>query len=166
MAQARPAASSRTLQQASLVIIAFLIPGIYAFAPRTPSVTKFARQRTLHHHHSFKLHEGRATVTAIASSTGASNEGINSNKSRIRKLISAINPVKSDTARAIRGDGYGPEHNSTILPPADAADAVGVKPTLEASKEEWQRAWKIHRRAMRALHLFDGCQPKDSKLAL
>ena len=66
----------------------------------------------------------------------------------------------------IRGDKYGASNNSTILAPSDAAIKVGVEPTLEATKETWQRAWRLHRFMMRILHRFDKCQPKDSKLAL
>lgn len=47
-----------------------------------------------------------------------------------------------------------------------AAFKVGVKPTLEASKETWQRAWRLHRFMMKHLHKFDSAQPTDSKLAL
>jgi len=41
-----------------------------------------------------------------------------------------------------------------------------VKPPLEASKEAWQRAWKIQKRALPILHLFDRCKPSNSKLNL
>jgi hypothetical protein len=67
----------------------------------------------------------------------------------------------------IRGaDKYGTQNNSTILSPTDAALRVGVKPTKEATKLEWQRAWRMHRVMMKPLHWFDGCRPTDSKLAL
>jgi len=67
----------------------------------------------------------------------------------------------------IRGaNKYGISNNSTILGPADAALKVGVKPTKEATKKEWQMAWKLHRYMMKPLHMWDGCRPKDSKLAL
>jgi hypothetical protein len=63
---------------------------------------------------------------------------------------------------------YGPTNNSTILSPSDAAIAVGVAPTKkDATKTEWQRAWKIHRYLMKTiLHRFDNCYPQDSKLSL
>jgi hypothetical protein len=64
-----------------------------------------------------------------------------------------------------RGARYG---NSTILTPSDAAIAVGVKPTLEASKSMWQTAWKLHRFLLPIVHFraWDKCRMKDSKLAL
>jgi len=82
----------------------------------------------------------------------------NKNKSILNRLF---NSNKSSTI--IRGSKY---ENSTILTPADAANTVNVKPTREATKQEWQRAWKLHRFMMKILHKFDGCKPKDSKLAL
>ena len=64
-----------------------------------------------------------------------------------------------------RGSYY---NNTTILTPSDAAHAVGVVPTLEASKSIWQTAWKLHRLMLPILHfrLWDKCKMKDSKLAL
>jgi hypothetical protein len=74
----------------------------------------------------------------------------------------------SSSTTVIRGaNKYGRTNNSTILSPSDAAIAVGVTPTKEATKTEWQRAWKIHRYLMKTiLHLFDNCYPQDSKLSL
>lgn len=65
----------------------------------------------------------------------------------------------------IRGSLY---NTTTILTPNDAAIAVGVKPTAEASKYTWQTAWKIHRFMLPILHyrIWDRCEMKDSKLAL
>ena len=82
----------------------------------------------------------------------------NKNKSILNRLF---NSKKSSPT--IRGSKYD---NSTILTPVDAATKVNVKPTREATKQEWQRAWKLHRFMMKILHKFDGCKPKDSKLAL
>ena len=81
----------------------------------------------------------------------------NKNKSILNRLFN------SNKSSLIRGSKY---ENSTILTPADAAVKVNVKPTREATKQEWQRAWKLHRFMMKILHKFDGCKPKDSKLAL
>ncbi len=81
-------------------------------------------------------------------------------------LSSSSTRISSSTT-AIRGaNKYGHQNNSTILSPSDAAIKVGVKPTKEATKTEWQRAWKIHRFLMKPLHLFDNCHPQDSKLSL
>ena len=98
----------------------------------------------------------------------------NENATHAAPIESGEGPRKSFLRRlfshgkiAIRGDRYGTANNSTILAPADAAIQVGVEPTLEASKETWQRAWKLHRFMMRAvLHRCDRCRPTDSKLAL
>jgi hypothetical protein len=80
-------------------------------------------------------------------------------------ISTTTSPTQSNNI--IRGaNKYGISNNSTILGPADAALKVGVKPTKEATKQEWQRAWKLHRFMMKPLHMFDGCRPKDSKLAL
>ena len=113
---------------------------------------------------------------AIFSSSATTDDG--------RPLINnnAIDNNQTDTTRKsilhrllrsspsnnnIRGNSYGTINNSTVLSPADAALAVGVKPTKpDATKHEWQRAWKIHRFMMKILHAVDGCKPKDSKLAL
>jgi hypothetical protein len=68
---------------------------------------------------------------------------------------------------SVRGDRYGASNNSTILTPTEAAGVVGVEPSIEATKETWQRAWRLHRFLMtKVLHRFDGCRPKDSKLSL
>jgi len=83
---------------------------------------------------------------------------INSNKSILNRLFNS-----NKSSPIIRGSKY---ENSTILTPANAAIKVNVKPTREATKQEWQRAWKLHRFMMKILHKFDGCKPKDSKLAL
>mmetsp|Transcript_11045 Transcript_11045/g.16297 ORF Transcript_11045/g.16297 Transcript_11045/m.16297 type:complete len:447 (-) Transcript_11045:205-1545(-) len=78
----------------------------------------------------------------------------------------SITPT-TQSHNTIRGSNkYGTSNNSTILTPSDAALKVGVLPTKEATKEEWQRAWKLHRGLMKPLHLGDWCRPKDSKLAL
>lgn len=61
----------------------------------------------------------------------------------------------------IRGDRYGTANNSTILAPSDAAIKVGVEPTMEASKEVWQRAWRIHRFMLPILYRFDRVQSED-----
>ena len=74
---------------------------------------------------------------------------------------------RSKSSNTIRGNNkYGTLNNSTILTPIDAALKVGVAPTRNATKQEWQRAWKIHRYMMKILHKFDECKPTDSKLAL
>mmetsp|Transcript_3330 Transcript_3330/g.5575 ORF Transcript_3330/g.5575 Transcript_3330/m.5575 type:complete len:474 (-) Transcript_3330:271-1692(-) len=78
----------------------------------------------------------------------------------------SITPT-TQSSNIIRGSNkYGTNNNSTILTPSDAAQKVGVLPTKNATKGEWQRAWKLHRGLMKPLHLMDGCRPKDSKLAL
>ena len=82
----------------------------------------------------------------------------NKNKSILNRLFDS-----NKTSPIIRGSKY---ENSTILTPADAAISVNIKPTREATKQEWQRAWKLHRFMMKILHKFDSCEPKDSKLAL
>ena len=76
--------------------------------------------------------------------------------------FSWLRRVKSLT---VRGSHY---NTTTILTPNDAAIAVGVKPTAEASKYTWQTAWRIHRFMLPILHyrLWDRCEMKDSKLAL
>ena len=76
--------------------------------------------------------------------------------------------ISSSTTVVIRGaNKYGHTNNSTIQSPSDAAIQVGVTPTKDATKTEWQRAWKIHRYLMKTiLHLFDNCHPQDSKLSL
>ena len=82
----------------------------------------------------------------------------NKNKSILNRLFNS-----NKSSPTIRGSKY---ENSTILTPADAAIKVNVKATREATKQEWQRAWKLHRFMMKILHKFDRCKPKDSKLAL
>ena len=81
---------------------------------------------------------------------------------------SLLHRLRSKLRRPIRGSRYV-DSNSTILTPSDAALAVGVKPTMEASKATWQTAWKVHRFLLQyVLHsrVWDKCQMKDSKLAL
>eukprot|EP01082_Thalassiosira_pseudonana_P008973 g7712.t1 g7712 contig26:107985-109677(-) len=97
-----------------------------------------------------------AVSPTVLQSSSSSGETIIDGK----PLIPSVNAT-------IRGaNKYGSSNNSTILTPSDAALKVGVRPTLEASKEVWQRAWKLHRFMMKPLHVWDGCQPSDSKLAL
>ena len=71
-------------------------------------------------------------------------------------------------SRIIRREGYATSNNPTILNPHKAAAMVGVEPARDgATKETWQRAWKLHRFMMtKVLHRFDRCRPKDSKLSL
>ena len=89
------------------------------------------------------------------------------NRKSILQKITTHNFKSNTPVPTMRGnDKYGATNNSTILTPSDAAIKVGVRPTLEATKETWQRAWKLHRFMMKWLHYWDGCQPKDSKLAL
>eukprot|EP00804_Cyclotella_cryptica_P014996 CCRYP_000607-RB/>CCRYP_000607-RB protein AED:0.05 eAED:0.05 QI:84/1/1/1/1/1/4/494/482 len=71
----------------------------------------------------------------------------------------------SSASDAVRGSRYQLA-DSTILTPCRAASAVGVRPTLEASKQTWQRAWRLHRALLPLLHCWDACRMKDSKLAL
>ena len=89
-------------------------------------------------------------------------------KSFIQRLFSRNNSnTTNNSNNTIRGNNkYGTLNNSTILTPIDAALKVGVAPTRNATKQEWQRAWKIHRYMMKILHKFDECKPTDSKLAL
>ena len=85
------------------------------------------------------------------------------NKSFIQRLFNR----NKRSNLTIRGNNkYGTQNNSTILTPIDAAIKVSVQPTRNATKQEWQRAWKIHRYMMKILHKFDECKPTDSKLAL
>ena len=91
------------------------------------------------------------------------NQTDTTRKSILHRLFRSSSPSNNN----IRGNSYGTVNNSTVLSPADAALAVGVKPTKpDATKNEWQRAWRIHRFSMKILHAVDGCKPKDSKLAL
>lgn len=96
----------------------------------------------------------------------SSNHGVKTSRISIFKKIKRKFQLKGGDATINRGDKYGTENNSTILTPSDAALKVGVVPTLEASKETWQRAYKLHRFMLRWLHYWDRCQPTDSKLAL
>ena len=68
----------------------------------------------------------------------------------------------------IRGSSrYGSENNSTILSPAEAAAAVGVRPANpKATKGTWKRAWRFHKRMLPLLHVFDRNKPPDSSLSL
>mmetsp|Transcript_9463 Transcript_9463/g.19000 ORF Transcript_9463/g.19000 Transcript_9463/m.19000 type:complete len:538 (+) Transcript_9463:206-1819(+) len=96
----------------------------------------------------------------------SSNHGVKTPRISILKKIKRKFQLKGGDATTNRGDKYGMENNSTILTPSDAALKVGVVPTLEASKETWQRAYKFNRFMLRWLHYWDRCQPTDSKLAL
>ena len=104
----------------------------------------------------------RAVHFQVQNQAGSASSDVDDGPSRGRLAFLR----RMTTRRDIRGDRYGSRNNSTVLAPADAATKVGVKPTLEASKETWQRAWRLHRWAMRYLHMFDSAQPTDSKLAL
>ena len=80
--------------------------------------------------------------------------------SPLRKATSIVQRIIF-TKGVIRGDRYGAANNSTILAPSDAAIKVGVEPTMEASKEVWQRAWRIHRFLLPILYRFDRIQSED-----
>lgn len=67
---------------------------------------------------------------------------------------SSFRPITS-SPDLIRGDRYGTTNNSTIPTPQEVADIVGVRPSREASKRTWQRAWKIHKRALPFLHIIE-----------
>jgi hypothetical protein len=85
-----------------------------------------------------------------------------SSKILTRRHLPPLHPPLH-VASKIRGSHYA---NTTILTPIDAASKVGVRPTLETSKEVWQRAWRLHKAVLPALHFWDACEMKDSKLAL
>ena len=70
-----------------------------------------------------------------------------------------------DGKTAIRGDRYF-NANSTIPHASEVSDKLGVQPPIEASKKTWQRAWKLHKRALPLLHIFDKCKPPNSSLNL
>ncbi|VEU45135.1 unnamed protein product [Pseudo-nitzschia multistriata] len=81
-------------------------------------------------------------------------------------------PVNNATAfktiaqpKLIRGEQYKNE-NSTLPSPEVIAAKLGVRPSKEASKGTWQRAWKLHKRLIPLLHSTDGCKPPDSSLNL
>jgi O-methyltransferase involved in polyketide biosynthesis len=94
-------------------------------------------------------YEGRHAVAAFSVSSGI-----------IRSKQS------SRLGTSFRGSRYQ-STNSTIPTAAEAAQKVGVEPTLNVSKKMWKRAWNIHRAAMpRFLHRFDRLEPPDSKLSL
>lgn len=81
---------------------------------------------------------------------------------------SLLHRLQSKLRQPIRGSRYVGS-NSTILTPTDAAQAVGVQPTFEASKWTWQTAWRVHRFLLQfVLHwrAWDRCRMEDSKLAL
>ena len=65
-----------------------------------------------------------------------------------------------------RGSNYGENNNSTIPDPKQVAMKLNIKPTKEASTKEWQNAWKLLKRILPILHLFDRCKPPDSSLNL
>lgn len=65
-----------------------------------------------------------------------------------------------------RGSKYGHKNNSTIPQPFEIAAELGVKPTKDASAKEWQTAWKLLKRMLPLLHIFDRCKPPDSSLNL
>ncbi len=73
---------------------------------------------------------------------------------------------KRGTPGGIRGNAYGENNNSTIPTPLEAARAVGVVPTMEASQKTWQRAWRLQKALLPILHRFDSCRPPDSSLNL
>ena len=73
---------------------------------------------------------------------------------------------KRGTPGGIRGNAYGEGNNSTIPTPLEAARAVGVVPTMEASQKTWQRAWRLHKALLPLLHKFDSCCPPNSSLNL
>lgn len=58
-------------------------------------------------------------------------------------------------------------NNSTLPSPTEVAMAFNVKPIkLDASVNEWKRAYRTHRKVLPYLHAFDSCQPPDSSLNL
>ena len=65
----------------------------------------------------------------------------------------------------IRGERYYNATNNSSLPsPIEIANRLNIQPTKEASSQEWQRAWKTHKRLIPLLHSTDRCKPPDSSL--
>ncbi|KAL3787558.1 hypothetical protein ACHAWO_006415 [Cyclotella atomus] len=95
------------------------------------------------------------------------NDSSSSSSPHPSKPTSLLHRIRSKLLHppTIRGSHYA---NTSILTPSDAARAVDVAPTWEASKAVWQTAWRAHRSLLPLLHyrLWDGCEMKDSKLAL
>ena len=76
-------------------------------------------------------------------------------------------PLNLDRSTSpFRGLQYGALNNSTIPTAKEAANALGVRPPLEAPASVWKRAWNLQKRALPVLHLFDANEPPDSKLSL
>ena len=61
--------------------------------------------------------------------------------------------IRIDDRTTIRGGSYGAGNNSTILSPQEVANIIGVKPSIEASKKTWKRAWMLHKHALPYLHM-------------
>jgi len=81
---------------------------------------------------------------------------------------SYLKTIHSDQDQ-IRGDKYGLHNNSTIPTPQQVAELVGVKPSLDASKQTWKRAWVLQKRALPFLHFserFSRYKVVDSSLNL
>jgi hypothetical protein len=108
------------------------------------------------------FHNSKIISTRTRQSQRNSNKNINDN---------ATNDT-NDTFKKLskpnlkRGSNYGQDKNSTIPHPTEVASKLGVKPTKEASAKEWQRAWKLLKRLLPLLHIFDKCKPPDSSLNL
>eukprot|EP00529_Nitzschia_sp_RCC80_P042819 CAMPEP_0113515244 /NCGR_PEP_ID=MMETSP0014_2-20120614/40837_1 /TAXON_ID=2857 /ORGANISM="Nitzschia sp." /LENGTH=327 /DNA_ID=CAMNT_0000411791 /DNA_START=386 /DNA_END=1366 /DNA_ORIENTATION=+ /assembly_acc=CAM_ASM_000159 len=67
----------------------------------------------------------------------------------------------------IRGERYYNASNNSSLPsPTVIARRLNIQPTKETSAQEWQRAWKNHKRLLPFLHSTDRCKPPDSSLNL
>lgn len=129
----------QNVQAISIALIIIQIKQCYAFAVN---------------HKNFRNNNNQ--VKTIPASTLRLSSSSNDNNNEFKIIDDKI---------SIRGDRYF-ETNSTIPHANIVSEALGVQPPIEASKEKWQRAWKIHKRALTVLHAFDSCKPSNSKLNL